>query len=70
MTDAATLSSKNQVSIPKAVRDHLHWLPGQKLAFFPKGNGVLMIPIPNRDALAGIARGASVDNYRDRSDRY
>jgi AbrB family looped-hinge helix DNA binding protein len=70
MTAAATLSSKYQVSIPKAVREQLDWRPGQKLAFIPKGNGVLMIPVPDRDSLVGIARGANLQDYRDRNDRY
>jgi len=70
MTDAATLSSKYQVSIPKAVREHLGWKPGQKIAFIAKADGILMVPIPEREALAGIARGANPEGYRDRNDRY
>ncbi|MFZ1965409.1 MAG: AbrB/MazE/SpoVT family DNA-binding domain-containing protein [Roseiarcus sp.] len=70
MTAASTISPKYQVSIPKALRDKLHWRPGQKLAFIPKGNGVLMIPVPSREELVGIARGAKADDYRDRNDRY
>jgi hypothetical protein len=31
---------------------------------------VLMIAVPNREDLVGIARGANIDNYRDRNDRY
>ena len=70
MTAASTISPKYQVSIPKALRDKLRWRPGQKLAFIPKGNGLLMIPVPSREELVGIARGANVDDYRDRNDRY
>ena len=66
----STLSPKYQVSIPKALREQLSWRPGQKLTFIPKGKGVLMIAVPNREELAGIARGANTDNYRDRNDRY
>jgi hypothetical protein len=29
-----------------------------------------MIPVPDREALVGIARGANIENYRDRNDRY
>ena len=29
-----------------------------------------MVPVPDREALAGMARGANTDNYRDRNDRY
>jgi AbrB family looped-hinge helix DNA binding protein len=71
MSTVTTISPKYQVSIPKALRDKLHWRPGQKLAFIPKGsNGLLMIPVPSREELVGIARGANVDDYRDRNDRY
>jgi AbrB family looped-hinge helix DNA binding protein len=70
MSATSTISSKYQVSIPKAVRERLAWRPGQKLAFIDKGHGVLMIPVPDRESLVGIARGANIDNYRDRNDRY
>ncbi len=70
MTATSKISSKYQVSIPKVVRERLAWRPGQKVAFIAKGKGVLMIPVPDREALVGIARGANLDNYRDRNDRY
>jgi AbrB family looped-hinge helix DNA binding protein len=70
MTAAATLSSKYQVSIPKAIRDRMAWKPGQKIAFIARADGILMTPIPDRKDLAGIARGANPEGYRDRNDRY
>lgn len=70
MTATATLSSKFQISIPKAVRDAQHWKAGQTFVFIPKGKGVLVMPVPERDQLAGIAKGARSDDYRDREDRY
>ena len=69
MTNTATLSSKFQISIPKAVRSAQQWEAGQIFAFIPKGTGILLVPVPDRDALAGFAEGAAPDNYRDRSDR-
>ena len=69
MADTATLSSKFQISIPKAVRSAQHWEAGLTFAFIPKGSGVLLVPIPKRDALKGIAKGASATEYRDRADR-
>jgi AbrB family looped-hinge helix DNA binding protein len=69
MTDTATLSSKFQISIPKAVRQRQHWKPGQRLVFIPKGRGVLLVPAPSLDELRGIAKGANPKNARDRSDR-
>lgn len=70
MTAVTTLSSKYQISIPKAVREEQHWQAGQEFVFIPKGKGVLMMPVPERVELAGIARGANAEGYRDRKDRY
>jgi len=70
MVATATLSSKYQISIPKAVREEQHWEAGQAFVFIPKGKGVLIMPLPELAHLAGIAKGADKDNYRDREDRY
>ncbi len=70
MADTATLSSKFQISIPKAVRSAQHWEAGQVFTFIPKGTGVLLVPVPDRAQLAGIAAGAKPEDYRDRSDRF
>ncbi len=67
--DTAKLSSKFQISIPKAVRTARRWMAGQEFAFIPKGEGVLLVPIPDAQDLAGLARGASRQDYRDRTDR-
>ncbi len=67
--DTAKLSSKFQISIPKAVRAAQHWQAGQEFAFIPKGTAVMLVPVPDRDSLAGLARGANPDSFRDRSDR-
>lgn len=69
MPQTATLSSKFQISIPKAIRTAQQWEAGLTFAFIPKGTGVLLVPVPQREALAGIAKGASAQDYRDRSDR-
>jgi AbrB family looped-hinge helix DNA binding protein len=70
MRATATLSSKFQISIPKAVREEQHWQAGQEFAFIPKGKGVMVIPVPELDQLAGIAKGAGKDGYRDGNDRF
>lgn len=69
MTATATLSSKYQISIPKAVREEQHWKAGQEFVFIPKDKGVLVMPVPDWKQLAGIARGAKTGGCRDRSDR-
>ncbi|MGD0430441.1 MAG: AbrB/MazE/SpoVT family DNA-binding domain-containing protein [Acetobacteraceae bacterium] len=70
MADTATLSAKFQISIPKAVRAAHHWTPGQQFAFIPKGTGVLLVPVPKREDLFGIAKGANTEDYRDHEDRF
>ncbi len=70
MTGVSTLSSKYKVSIPKDVCERMGWRPGQKIAFLQKIEGIVMVRVPERDELAGIARGANPEGYRDRKDRY
>ena len=65
----AKLSAKFQISLPKALRTAQQWQAGQEFAFIPKGKGVLLVPVPKREDLAGLARGASAEGYRDRIDR-
>jgi bifunctional DNA-binding transcriptional regulator/antitoxin component of YhaV-PrlF toxin-antitoxin module len=69
MSETATLSTKFQISIPKAIRSAQAWEAGLTFAFIPKGTGVLLVPVPKRDALKGLARGANAAEYRDREDR-
>ena len=70
MAETATLSSKFQISIPKAIRAAQHWKAGTTFAFIPKGTGVLLVPVPKLEDLKGLARGASATEYRDRKDRF
>jgi len=69
MAETATLSSKFQISIPKAIRAGRHWEAGLVFAFIPKGTGVLLVPVPARESLQGLAKGASPEGWRDRADR-
>ena len=70
MSDQATLSAKFQISIPKAIREAQHWEAGQKFRFLQKGSGVMLVPVPDRKDLVGIAKGAKPEGYRDRDDRF
>ena len=69
MPETATLSTKFQISIPKAIRLAKAWEAGLTFAFIHKGTGVLLVAVPKRDALKGLARGANAADYRDREDR-
>lgn len=64
--ETTTLSSEFQVTLPKTLRADRQWQPGQEFALIPKEIGVLLVPIPGREELAGIARGANPEDYRDR----
>ena len=67
--ETATLSAKFQISIPKDIRTAQHWQAGQVFAFIPRGEGMLLVPVPKREELAGLARGAKPKGHRDRADR-
>lgn len=69
MAETATLSSKFQISIPKAIRTAQAWEAGLTFAFIPKGTGVLLVPVPKKQVLKGLAKGTNPGDYRDRSDR-
>jgi len=70
MPETARLSSKFQISIPKAIRTAQHWEAGLTFAFIPKGTGVLLVPVPEKDDLKGLARGANPEDCRDHADRF
>ena len=53
----SALTVKGQATIPKAVRDHLHLRPGDRIKFFihPDGSVVILPKIPT-SSLKGIVR--------------
>ena len=68
--DVATLSSRFWISIPASIRSSRKRQPDQKFAFIPKHGGVMLVPVPRLEDLAGSMRGADTENYRDRNDRH
>ena len=65
----ATLSSKYQISIPKEVREAMHFKPGQQLAFLRVGKSLRLVRVRKMEEFIGATKGADTDNYRDRSTR-
>lgn len=65
----AKLSAKFQISIPKSIRTARRWQAGQVFAFIPKGEGMLLVPVPKAHELVGLARGAKPRGYRHRPGR-
>ena len=70
MTNAAALFAKFQISIPREVCKARGWKVGQELALIPKASGVLLVPVSEREQLAGVAKGTEPENFRDRKDRF
>jgi AbrB family looped-hinge helix DNA binding protein len=66
----ATLSSKFQLSVPKAVRESMQLQPGQQFELIPMGAILQLVPKTSIKEMRGIARGANPAQYRDRADRH
>lgn len=67
--NTATLSSKYQLSIPKAVRENLFLKAGQKFTVIAKGKIIELVPIPTLNSRRGVLKTKNTDGYRDRQDR-
>jgi antitoxin PrlF len=54
----STLTSKGQITLPKAIRDYLKLRPGHRLEFEITSNGTVFLRPRNRDVreLKGIVR--------------
>ena len=65
---AATLSSKNQIVIPREAREKLKLKAGDKLEVVVRGDTLLLFPKPKSyaAALRGIARGLYPPGYLDK----
>lgn len=63
-----TVSSKYQVVIPKAVREHLRIQPGQKVEAFAVGGRIELVPVEPIKRLRGFLKGldASFEREPDR----
>lgn len=62
----SALSIKGQATIPKAIRDHLHLEPGDRIKFFlhPDGSVVILPKIP-ASSLKGIVRARRKASLKD-----
>jgi AbrB family looped-hinge helix DNA binding protein len=53
----SALSIKGQATIPKAIRDHLHLKPGDRIKFFVHPDGsVVILPKISTSKLKGIVK--------------
>ncbi|HVA26530.1 MAG TPA: AbrB/MazE/SpoVT family DNA-binding domain-containing protein [Chloroflexota bacterium] len=66
----ATLTSKGQITVPKAIRDSLNLKPGDQLLFLPDDGGAYIRPMAKRSVgeLFGVLRGiAPYDREAERA---
>ncbi len=63
---SATLSSKYQLAIPKAIREKLDLKAGQTFILIAKGDVIELIPQRSLDEARGLFKGANPSGYRDR----
>ncbi len=54
MTNTVTLSSKNQIVIPREAREKLHLAAGEKLLILTKEDRIVLIPRP-KDFVARLS---------------
>lgn len=67
--ETVTISPKFQVVIPKAIREQLGLVPGQKVQAIAYGDRIEFVPVRQAGELRGIVRGLETDVMRDESDR-
>ena len=64
----ATLSSKNQIVIPKEAREALQVKPGDKLVMVVRGDRVIVLEKPksHHEAIRGLGRGVYPETYLEK----
>jgi AbrB family looped-hinge helix DNA binding protein len=65
---STTLSAKNQVVIPKDVRESLGLKAGARFDVMAKGDLIILVPKKTLEELQAIFAGANPEGYRDRID--
>ncbi len=67
--DTATISSKYQVVIPRAIREKWNVKPGQKVRFIVYGNRLEIVPVRDLKSARGFLKGMSSDIEREEEDQ-
>lgn len=60
-----TLSSKNQIFIPKTIREPLKLRPGQKIQAIVYNNRIELIPVQPFETLRGFVKGIDTEVARE-----
>ena len=66
---AATISSKYQVVIPRKIRERFGLKPGQKVAFIPYRKSLRVVIVPPIKEAYGFLEGIDTNVERDEEDR-
>jgi AbrB family looped-hinge helix DNA binding protein len=66
--ETVTLSSKDQVVIPREVRKLFNLKPGQKIMFIPYNGSLGAVVIPLIKTARGMLKGISTENIREETD--
>ena len=67
--DAATISSKYQIVIPRKIRDKYNVKPCYKVVFIPFENSLRLIFVPPIEQARGMFPGIDTNIERDEEDR-
>ncbi len=64
-----TISSKYQVTIPKAIREQFNIRPGQKMMFIPYKETLRVVIVPSVEDAQALLPGIDTDPQREKDDR-
>ena len=67
--DAATISSKYQIVIPRKIRDQYNVKPGDKVVFIPFEKSLRLIFVPPIEQARGMFPGIDTNIEREEADR-
>ncbi len=67
--DAATISSKYQIVIPRKIREQYHVKPGYKVVFIPFENSLRLIFVPPIAEARGMFQGIDTHVEREEEER-
>jgi AbrB family looped-hinge helix DNA binding protein len=67
---SAVISPKYQIVIPKEIRERAGLHVGQRVQVIARGGTITLVPDQPITSLRGIARGACLDGFRDKTDRF
>ena len=63
-----TISSKYRITIPREIREQFGIKPGQKVAFIPYGNSLLMVVVSSIEDARGLLNGMGSNVEREEED--